>query len=91
MPEKVTNLRIAPIPTADEEIRAKVVAMLEEALEQAKRGEIDELFMILKHPGTDEWSDRATETQHFSEWIGKLEVTKQTWILQFLQRERDDE
>jgi hypothetical protein len=82
-----TPLRIVADPTADEEIRAEVVGLLEETLEQAKRGEITEILLILKHPGTDEWSDRSTSTQHLTEWIGKLEVTKQSWILQFLNRE----
>lgn len=89
MPDsKISQLRVVAAPSAEDEIRVEVVNMLKEALEQAERGEVSEIFMILKHPGTDEWSDRATMTQHLSEWIGKLEITKQSWITQFLKEDK---
>lgn len=75
-------LQFVPPPTANEEARAAVIAMLNETLEEAKRGEIAEMVMILKHPQEDEWSERATVTRFRSAWIGKLEILKHNWIIQ---------
>jgi hypothetical protein len=83
MSDKITRLHIVAPPTTTEEIRAEVIAELERTLEDARRGDIDEIFMILKHPGDDEWSHRATPTQHLTAWIGKLEVTKLAWADNF--------
>lgn len=81
-------LRLVTGPTASELVRADLVQLLERTLEEARRGEITELFMILRHPGDDEWSDRSTPTQGFAGWIGRLEITKQSWITLFSERER---
>lgn len=82
MPDRETPpyLRVVTPQTAPEEIREKVVAELERALVEARAGEIDEIFMILRHPGDDQWSNRATPTMGLTAWIGKLEITKQAWI-----------
>lgn len=82
----VRTLRAVQPPTAQAEIREQVVALLERTLAEAKAGEIDEVFMIIRHPGSDEWSDRATPTMGFTSWIGKLEIVKQTWIANFNER-----
>lgn len=89
--KKVTPLRAVAPPTADEEARQEVIDMLEEALEEAKRGEITEIVMILKRPNDDEWDERATVTRFMSAWIGKLEMLKHDWILQLKLYERTHE
>ena len=66
-------------PTVTEEIRSNVVNILRETLEQAERGEIDTVIMILHHPDGD-WTDRASSTEIFSDSIGRLEILKQKWI-----------
>lgn len=81
-------LRLVTGPTVAETIRAEVIELLERALDEARRGEVTEVFMILKHPGTNKWSDLATSTQSLTDWIGKLEVTKHAWIEHFNQTER---
>lgn len=70
-------------PTADAEVKASVLRVLRETLEQAERGEIDCVVMILGHPD-GEWTDRTSETVKFSEAIGRLEITKSEWIAQYL-------
>jgi hypothetical protein len=87
MSAEITTLHAVKPITSTEAIRAEVIAMLEDALAEAKAGEIDELFMILKHPGGDEWSDRSTSTLNTTEWIGKLEVTKLSWSLKLLEND----
>lgn len=82
-------LRFVPRPSADKEAREEVIEMLEEALEEAKRGEIVEIVMILKRPEEDVWDERATVTRFMSAWIGKLEMLKHNWITQ--NREYNDE
>lgn len=74
---------LVPKPTANEEVRESVVRLLRWSLEQAEAGNVDTLIMILGHPD-GEWSDKVSETVKFSEAIGRLEITKQEWIAQYL-------
>ena len=90
MSAEITTLHpVKPVTTTDE-IRAEVIDELERTLEEAKRGEIDELFMILKHPGRNEWSNRSTSTQNTTEWIVKLEVAKLSWSLKLLENDENE-
>jgi len=70
---------IQHLKTVEKEISESVVNKLQILLEKAKNGEITELLAIYKcTDGT--WDNTSTETLHFSEWIGRLEITKLDWI-----------
>lgn len=76
---KVTHLGVVH-PT--QAIREDTVALLEEALASAKRGEIDEVFVIAKT--ADGFRELASPTQHFAEWVGRLEIQKHGWIQSYI-------
>lgn len=79
-------IALVPKVKADDEVRESVTRLLKTSLDEAERGEIDTVIIILGH--TDgEWSDRCSSTTKLSEAIGRLEITKQEWIAQYL-RER---
>lgn len=72
-------LKLVPPPAEDVAIREATVQLLAQALDEAKAGHIAEIVLLVLHPdGT--WSDRTTQSLHFSEWIGRLEMTKLDWI-----------
>lgn len=80
MPATVT---LVTKPTADEEVRQSVVRLLQETLDEAVRGEIDTIVLILGHPDGD-WSDKCSSTNKLSAAIGRLEITKHEWVVQYL-------
>lgn len=82
----MTLVSLVTHPTAAEEVKASVVKLLRNALELAETGEIESVVLILGHT-SGEWTDQVSETVKFSEAVGRLEITKQEWINQFL-RER---
>ena len=87
--DKVHKLHtVAPL-TAKEELRAEVIALLRDALEQAEAGDVDEVLILMRHPGDDEWSNLASETLGFAAWIGRIEITKLDWIEQYREHHRD--
>ena len=57
-----------------------MIERLEEALKQARAGDVDEILIIMRHPGDDEWSNLSTDTLSLSRWIGYLEQTKIDWV-----------
>lgn len=73
-------IALVPPPTAAEEVRTQVIERLEEALKQARAGGVDEILIIMRHPGDDEWSNLSTDTLSLSRWIGYLEQTKIDWV-----------
>jgi hypothetical protein len=78
---------IALVPKAKASVQESVVRLLRESLEQAERGEVDTVIIILAHPD-GRWSDHCSHTEKISESIGRLEITKVDWTLQYL-RDRD--
>jgi hypothetical protein len=78
----MTLVSLVTKPTADKEVQESILRLLREALEEAERGEIDNLIMIIGTPA-GEWTDRASDTVKFSEAIGRLEITKQEWIAKY--------
>lgn len=80
-------IALVPKPKADEEVRESVVRLLRDSLEQAERGEVDTVIIILGHPD-GEWSDRCSSTEKLSAAIGRIEITKQEWVAKYL-KERD--
>lgn len=76
-------VKLVTKPTAADEVRESVTRLLRDTLAEAESGEIDCVAIIIGH--TDgEWSDRCSTTTRFSEAIGRLEITKQEWIAQYL-------
>jgi hypothetical protein len=74
---------LIPKLKATDEVRESVVRLLRDSLEQAERGEVDTVIIILGNPdGT--WTDRCSETRKLSEAIGRMEITKHEWIAQAL-------
>lgn len=84
----VHKLDLVKAKPVEERIKAEVVQLLERYLEEAKRGEIKELFVIALHDN-DEWTDRSTSTMHLNSWIGRMEITKLEWI-ELARRERKE-
>ena len=83
MNENVVSLNTVPKPTAQDEIRADVIEKLKEVLKRAESGDVDEILIIMRHPGDDKWSNLGTPTLSFVRWIGYLEITKADWLSQF--------
>ena len=88
----VTELMTAPValvpkPKAADEIRESVMRLLRDSLEQAERGEVDTVIIIVGHPDGD-WTNKSSYTDKLSAAIGRLEITKQEWIEKYL-RNRD--
>jgi len=91
MSDKIIPLHaVAPV-TADEEAKATAIRILEELLEEAKRGEIIEFAVIIVRPGDDIWSERMTPTRKKSEWIGKLMIMMVDWITHMSEEDDNEE
>ena len=84
MPDPIV---LAPKPTVDDEVRTSVVKALRETLQQAERGEINTILMVIGHPD-DTWTDRASETLNFSSMIGRIEILKAKWIALYMENDR---
>ena len=79
-------VHLAPPPTIENEVRDSVVGLLERALEEARAGNISSVVVIALHPN-GEWSDWQSGTQQVSEMIGRLEIAKQSRIMNLLRGE----
>jgi hypothetical protein len=79
-------VKLVPPQTVDEEVRDSVVRLLSEALAEAKEGHVRTVVLILGYPNGD-WANKASFTDRYSEAIGRLEITKQEWIKQYLDNE----
>lgn len=79
----MTTLSLVPKPTASDEIRADVIEILEDALVQAKQGQITSLVVIMLHPDGS-WSDWQSSTTQLSEVVGRLECAKQKRVMQVI-------
>jgi hypothetical protein len=85
----VTNLRVIGQPTATEEIKASVIARLEQTLEEARRGDVTEVLMLVQHANPDVWSERSGQLTNLMTWCGRLGAVQLT--LQLQNREDDYE
>lgn len=74
-------------PTAAEEVRESVIRLLRKTLDEAEAGQIETVIIIGRAPD-GEWINRASETNHFSDAIGRLEITKAEWIAQYLEQRK---
>lgn len=80
-------LHLVTKPSVADEVKENVCQILREVLVRAERGEINTLVLIGRcSDGT--WFDRTSATNHYSEAIGQLEITKQDWIRQYLDKSR---
>lgn len=86
-PDRTAPVALVPKPKAADEIRESVMRLLRDSLEQAERGEVDTVIIILGHPDGD-WTNKSSYTDKLSAAIGRLEITKQEWIEKYL-RNRD--
>jgi hypothetical protein len=77
-------IALVPKPKAADDVRESVTRLLRDSLDQAERGEVDTVIIILGHPD-GEWSDRCSSTEKLSAAIGRLEITKAEWVAQYLQ------
>ena len=76
-------IALAPKLTADEEVKASVVKLLQTALAEAESGQIISVVILLGCVNGD-WCNRTSESVNFSSCIGQLEITKHELIKQFL-------
>ncbi len=70
-------------PTATEEVRASVIKVLQDALARAERGELESVVLILGSPAGG-WLPAMSTTSKFAELIGRLEIAKQEFVLDFM-------
>lgn len=80
--DNIRHLKIVRAADVKAEIREDTIAVLKEALRDAKKGEALEAIVILKTP--DGWRELASSTADFMDWIGRLEVFKTEWINLYL-------
>lgn len=78
-PDNVHRLGVVKQPTADEGCKASSIKALAEALERAEKGDVEEVLIILKHPGEGDYSVLASDTQSMTGWVGKMEQLKFDW------------
>jgi len=81
-----TPVKLVAKPTADEEVRKSVVALLKDVLVHAEAGEIDTVLLIA-HYVDGAWSNACSDTNRYSETIGRLEIAKHEWIANYLRKE----
>lgn len=74
-------------PTVAEEVRESVVRLLRGTLAEAEAGEVSTVVILVGHINGD-WFSRCSDTEHFSEAVGRVEIIKQEWIAQYL-RDRE--
>jgi hypothetical protein len=77
------TIKLVTPPTAEDDVKASIIKLLETTLTEAKAGELRSIIIIAAHINNG-WIDRASETLIFSEVIGRLEIMKQRWIKQYL-------
>jgi hypothetical protein len=77
------TVNLVPKPTAAEEVRASVMALLRDVLEQAEAGEIECVMMVTVGPG-GYWKPLMSKTDNFSGMMGRLEIAQQEWILDYM-------
>lgn len=82
-----TPVTLVPKAKTTDDVRESVVRLLRDSLAQAEAGDVDTVIIILSHPD-GEWSDRCSDTEKLSEAIGRLEITKQEWVSQYLKNRR---
>ncbi len=81
---------LTPKPTVADEIRARVVDDLREALKLAEAGEVAESIVIVRRlDGT--WSHYWSGSVDVPEMIGRLEVMKWDWIQRFIAHQQEGE
>lgn len=76
-------LKLVPNPTAKQEARDSVIRLLVETLEQANRGEVEAVLMIIKRADGN-WANLSSGTTKFPDAIGYIEVAKVDWIKDYL-------
>jgi hypothetical protein len=84
-----TSLHVIGQPTATEEIRASVIARLEQTLEEARNGDVTEVLMLVQHANPDLWTERSGKLTNMMTWCGRLGAVQLT--LQLQNREDNDE
>lgn len=78
---KISKLSVVKAPTVEEAISQETIAILEEALEKARAGDIIQVVIIAKRQ--EGWHEYASPTESIMEWIGRLEVLKTNWIAKY--------
>jgi hypothetical protein len=78
------TIKLVTPPTAEDDVKASIIKLLETTLTEAKAGELRSIIIIAAHINNG-WIDRASETLIFSEVIGRLEIMKQRWVKQYLE------
>lgn len=82
-PDNVTTLHAVAAPKAEDRVKADVVQLLERVLALAQQGEVECVFIVCSHAdGT--YSEAVSQTLHFSQMIGQVEIVKQNWITRYL-------
>jgi hypothetical protein len=79
-------INLVPPPTPADIVRESVVATLRQTLEEAERGEIECVAIVICRPG-GAWKPRVSTTDNFSGMIGRLEIAKYEWIADYLSQE----
>ena len=76
-------IKLVPEAVAEDEVRESVLAVLQEMLGMAEAGVLNTVIVIAGRVDGD-WMNRYSETVCFSEAIGRLEITKQEWVKNYM-------
>jgi hypothetical protein len=76
-------IKLVSKPTASDEVRESIIKVLRDTLNEAVAGEIRSVVVLAEY-ADGEWINRASDTLEFSKAIGRLEITKQEWVAQYL-------
>lgn len=79
-------INLVPPPKVADIVRESVVATLRQTLEEAERGEIECVAIVICRPGGG-WKPRISTTDNFSGMIGRIEIAKQEWVADYLSQE----
>lgn len=82
----MTVLSLVPKATAADEVQESVIALLENALSEARAGNVCSIVIIATHPN-GEWSDWQSATDQMPEVVGRLEMAKQKRISRAIMHE----
>lgn len=67
-----------------DDIQKSVIGILEETLEQAKRGDITSVCIIVEHTN-HHWSAPHSGSLDMGRTIGRLEMLKAAWVRKYLE------
>lgn len=86
------NVRKIGLVSPDEQAKIEVLELLNDAIERVMNGEpVTDclIIIIINHPG-DTWTELASPTIAYKEWVGMIEQIKFTRMMQHYRKDYDE-